>query len=328
MRILTGDRPTGPLHLGHYVGSLQNRINLSEGTEQFIIIANLQALTTHWKNFSLVEKNIFEVVCDYLAIGVDTNQTTIFVQSTIPQLAELTIFFMNLVTVNRLKRNPTVKNEMKGYGFEEHIPVGFFTYPISQAADILLFHPTHIPVGNDQLPMIEQTNEIAASFNHCYQKNIFSPVEAVLSLTQRLPGIDGKEKMSKSKGNAIMLSDSFDTIKKKVHLMYTDPDHISIDKPGRVEGNVVFTFLDIFHKNKDEIEELKKNYRNGGLGDSTIKKILVDDIENFIAPIREKRIHFSNSPDLINKIIKNGNERAYAIAEKNIKEIKKIMHLL
>lgn len=327
MRILTGDRPTGKLHLGHYLGSLKNRVDFQNKAEQFIIIADLQAMTDNWDKSEILKENIFSIVCDYMAVGIDPEKSTIFIQSQIPQLAELTMFFMNLVTIARLSRNPTVKTEIKQKGFNESIPVGFFTYPISQAADILLFKPTHIPVGADQIPMIEQTNEILRSFNNTYKCEYFSDVQPVVSKVSRLVGIDGKDKMSKSLNNAIYLSDTESEIKEKVNKMYTDSNHIKVSDPGKVEGNVVFDYLNIFDENKEELEELKKHYQRGGLGDMVLKKRLILILNDLIAPIREKRFELEKNKDFVWDVVKTGTNKTFEIAQNSIDEIKKIMKI-
>jgi len=327
MRILTGDRPTGKLHLGHYLGSLKNRVDFQNKAEQFIIIADLQAMTDNWDKSEILKENIFSIVCDYMAVGIDPEKSTIFIQSQIPQLAELTIFFMNLVTVARLSRNPTVKAEIKQKGFNESIPVGFFTYPISQAADILLFKPTHIPVGADQIPMIEQTNEILRSFNNTYKCEYFSDVQPVISKVSRLVGIDGKDKMSKSLNNAIYLSDTENEIKEKVNKMYTDSNHIKVSDPGKVEGNVVFDYLNIFDENKEELEELKKHYQRGGLGDMVLKKRLISILNDLIAPMRERRFELEKNKDFVWDVVKTGTNKTFEFAQNSIDEIKKIMKI-
>lgn len=327
MRILTGDRPTGKLHLGHYFGSLENRVQMQNEMEQFIIIADIQAMTDNWENPSILQENIFNITCDYLSCGIDPNKSTIFIQSMIPEIAELTVFFMNLVTVSRLQRNPTVKSEIQQKGFESILPVGFFVYPISQAADILIFKPTHIPVGEDQIPMIEQTNEISRSFNRIYKTNFFNDVEAVISKNSRLIGIDGKSKMSKSLNNAIFLSDSKDEIRKKINSMYTDPLHLRISDPGNIEGNVVFEYLNIFDNNKEELEALKKHYKKGGLADLLLKKRLEELINNFIDPIREKNLEYRSNKNYIWNILKQGTEKALDESSKNIVEIKNILKI-
>ena len=327
MRILTGDRPTGKLHLGHYFGSLENRIKMQDKCEQFILVADIQAMTDNYERPEILKNNIFEIVCDYLSVGIDPLKSTIFIQSMIPEIAELTIIFMNLVTVARLSRNPTVKTEILQKDLGESIPVGFFVYPISQAADILLFNPTHIPVGQDQIPMIEQTNEISRTFNRIYKKKFFNNVEAVISKTSRLIGIDGKNKMSKSLRNAIFLSDDEKTISEKVKKMFTDPNHLKISDPGKIEDNTVFTYLDIFDKNKDELENLKKHYQKGGLSDSFLKKRLEILINEFLIPIRKKRIEYEKNKDYIWDIIKDGTEKTRIIAKKNIENIYKIINM-
>jgi tryptophanyl-tRNA synthetase len=316
--VLTGDRPTGKLHLGHFVGSIQNRLKLQDtADEAFYMVADVQALTDNADNPEKVRDNVREVVLDNLACGVDPKKTTFFVQSMIPQIAELTIFFLNLVTVARLKRNPTVKNEIKQKGYGETVPAGFLMYPVSQAADILFCHANSIPVGVDQLPQIEQTNEIADTFNRFYG-HTFEHAKAVLSETVRLPGIDGNTKMSKSLGNTINLADSRETISKKVMQMYTDPNHIHVADPGEVKGNVVFMYLDIFDTRKEEVEELKKQYRKGGLGDVVIKKRLIEVLDALLTPIREKRAYYENNPKLVDEILKNGIARTEKIAKANM----------
>jgi tryptophanyl-tRNA synthetase len=327
MVVLTGDRPTGKLHLGHLVGSIQNRLKLQdEADEAFYMVADVQAFTDNADNPEKVRDNVREVVLDNLACGIDPKKTHIFIQSMIPQIAELTIFFLNLVTVARLKRNPTVKDEMKQKGYGDTVPAGFLMYPVSQAADILFAHATMIPVGTDQLPMIEQTNEIADTFNRFYGQT-FSHVKAITSDTARLPGLDGKAKMSKSLGNAIYLSDDRDTLSKKVMQMYTDPNHIHVEDPGEVKGNVVFQYLDIFDPNKGEVEELKKQYKKGGLGDVLIKKRLIEVLDALLTPLREKRKYFEKNPELVNKIIEDGVEQVRIIAEASMEDIRKKMKI-
>lgn len=326
-RVLTGDRPTGRLHLGHFVGSIQNRLALqNESDDVFYMIADVQALTDNADNPEKVRDHVREVVIDNLSCGIDPKKTTIFIQSMIPQIAELTVFFLNLVTVARLKRNPTVKDEMKQKGYGDTVPAGFLMYPVSQAADILFLKANTIPVGTDQLPMIEQTNEIVDTFNRYYGET-FQKVKAVQSDFGRVPGIDGKAKMSKSLNNAIYLSDDETTITKKVMAMYTDPNHIHVDQPGQVKGNVVFTYLDIFDENKAEVEALKKQYQRGGLGDVAIKKRLIGVLNAFLEPIREKRAYYENNPDLIDQIIKDGITKTQKIAETYMVEIRKNMKI-
>ena len=339
--ILTGDRPTGRLHLGHYVGSLKRRVELQNSGEFdkiYIMIADAQALTDNFDNPSKVRNNVIEVALDYLAVGIDPKKATIFVQSEISELTELTFYYMNLVTLSRLQRNPTVKNEIKLRGFEKSIPVGFLNYPISQAADITAFNATCVPVGVDQLPMIEQTREIVHSFNSIYGNTLTMPEAEVpkSDLEQRLPGTDGKAKMSKSLGNCIYLSDDEDTIKKKVMSMYTDPNHIRVEDPGSVEGNVVFTYLDVFAKDEDfnkylpeykNLDELKEHYRRGGLGDVVIKKFLNNILQDLLRPIREKRESLSKNITYVYDVLKSGTKMAQEEANKTIKSVKKAMKI-
>ncbi|WP_374034761.1 tryptophan--tRNA ligase [Bdellovibrio bacteriovorus] len=323
--ILTGDRPTGPLHLGHYVGSLKNRVDLQDSHDQYIIIADVQALTDNYDDTTKVRDNILQVTLDYLAAGIDPAKSTIFVQSELPELFEMTTYFMNLVTVARLERNPTVKTEIQQKNLEKSLPAGFLTYPVSQAADILGFKANLVPAGEDQNPMIEQTNEIAQRFNHIYKTDFFKPVKGMPGVAGRLPGIDGKAKMSKSLGNAIYLSDDADTIKKKVQKMYTDPGHIRIEDPGKVEGNVVFSFLDVFDPRKDEVAALKEHYQRGGLGDGTLKVRLTEVLNTIIAPMRERRAQYAQDPQAVLKICKEGSLKAQEKTRQTLKEMKAIM---
>jgi len=293
---LTGDRPTGPLHLGHYVGSLCNRVRLQELHTQFVMIADVQALTDHYATPHKVRDSVLEVAYDYLAVGIDPKKTTIFVQSLVPEIAELTLFYLNLVTINRLRRNPTVKSEIQQKGYGENVTAGFLMYPVSQAADITIVKATLVPVGEDQLPMIEQTNELARSFNHTYQCELFPEVHALIPQVSRLAGLDGKAKMSKSLNNAIYLGDDADTVVKKVKSMYTDPNHIQVNDPGEVEGNMVFAYLDLFDPHIDEIAKLKAQYRRGGLGDMVLKQRLADLLNDMLAPIRTRRHEYAQDP--------------------------------
>ncbi len=325
--ILTGDRPTGPLHLGHYVGSLLNRIELQDKYQQYVIIADIQALTDNYEHPEKVRANVLQVGLDYLAVGLDPNKTTFFIQSMIPQIAELTILYLNLVTVSRLERNPTVKTEIKQKGFERSLPAGFLIYPVSQAADITIVKGTLVPVGQDQLPMIEQTNEIVRSFNRLYKGDVFPEVKALIPKVSRLPGTDGSNKMSKSLGNAIFLNDSPDEIKKKVMSMYTDPNHLRVDDPGKVEGNTVFTYLDIFDPNKKEVEELKEQYRRGGLGDVKLKKRLIEVLEAVIAPIRARRQELEKDPNHVMNLLLEGTKKTLQVAEKTMYDVRRAMHL-
>ncbi len=337
--ILTGDRPTGKLHLGHFVGSLKNRIKIQdEGNydEMYIMIADSQALTDNADNPEKIRNNIIEVALDYLSVGLNPNKVTFFIQSQVSALTELSFYYANLVTVSRLQRNPTVKNEIKMRNFDANIPVGFFTYPISQAADITAFKANMIPVGEDQLPMIEQTREIVRTFNRTYQSVLEEP-EAVLPTNKnalRLPGIDGSAKMSKSLNNGIYLSDTKEEVKRKIMSMYTDPNHIHIEDPGNIDNNTVFLYLDVFSTDEDfnkflpeykNLDELKKHYQKGGLGDVTIKKFLYQVIENILEPIREKRAYYESKIDEVYEILKNGSEKANQIANKTLKEVKEAM---
>lgn len=325
--ILTGDRPTGPLHLGHYVGSLANRISLQHDHKQFVMIADLQGLTDNAENPEKIRDNVFQVACDYLAVGIDPKKTTIFIQSLIPQIAELTIIYLNLVTVNRLKRNPTVKQEIKQKGFGENLPAGFLIYPVHQAADITIVKAQLVPVGEDQLPVIEQANEIVRSFNRIYKTDVLVEAKALVPKIARLPGTDGKAKMSKSLGNAIYLSDSTDIIAKKVKSMYTDPKHIHVNDPGSIIGNTVFEYLDAFDPDINKVESLKEHYQKGGLGDVTLKKYLTEVLENFLTPIRLRRAEFEKDKAYVYKILQDGTEATYKVAQETIKEVRQAMKL-
>jgi tryptophanyl-tRNA synthetase len=326
--ILTGDRPTGPLHLGHYVGSLKQRVELQDKYEQFVMLADVQALTDNYENPEKVRSNVVQVALDYLAVGIDPQKTTIFIQSMIPEIAELTIYYLNLVTINRLKRNPTVKTEIEQKGFEKNIPAGFLMYPVSQAADITVFKGTIVPVGADQLPVIEQTNEIVRSFNRLYNTDVLKEAQALIPKTaSRLPGIDGKAKMSKSLGNAIYLSDSADDVKSKVMKMYTDPNHLRVNDPGTVEGNTVFMYLDIFDPRTQEVEALKEHYRAGGLGDVAIKRRLIEVLNTFLDPIRERRVHFERDIPAVMRMLKEGTTKAQKRAQETMLEVRKVMRL-
>lgn len=326
-RVLTGDRPTGPLHLGHYVGSLKMRLELQEICSQTILVADLQALTDNGHNPKNVSDNILNVVADYLAVGIDPAKTTIALQSGIPALSELSMYFSNLVTVARVSRNPTVKSEIKDKGFDASLPVGFFTYPISQAADITAFQATIIPVGEDQLPMIQQTNEIVRKLNKLTGKSLLRECQALLSETPRLPSTDGKSKMSKTLGNAISLGSNQNVIKSAVQSMYTDPNHLRVEDPGTTEGNVVFMYLDAFHPNKLEVEALKVQYRNGGLGDGTTKKVLNDVLQEMLSPIREERRLLLDDKEYLIKVLKEGTHRACIEANNTLTNVKKELGL-
>lgn len=340
--ILTGDRPTGKLHVGHYVGSLKRRVELQNSGEYddiFIMIADAQALTDNADNPEKVRQNIIEVALDYLSCGLDPKVSTLFIQSMIPQLCELSFYYMNLVTVSRLQRNPTVKSEIQMRNFETSIPVGFFTYPISQAADITAFKATTVPVGEDQLPMLEQTKEIVRKFNMVYQEDTLIEPDILLPDNKaclRLPGTDGKAKMSKSLNNCIYLSDPEDEVKKKVMSMYTDPNHIRVEDPGQVEGNPVFVYLDAFSKSEhfaeylpdyQNLQELKDHYSRGGLGDVKIKKFLNNVLQEELSPIRARRKEFEKDIPAIYEILKKGSEKAEAVAAQTLADVKRAMKI-
>lgn len=309
-KILTGDRATGQLHLGHFVGSLQQRVKLQHDYEQTVLVADLQGLTDNGHNPHKVSSNILNVVADYLAVGIEPEKTTICLQSAIPALSELTMYYSNLVSVARLQRNPTVKSEVSAKSFGRSIPTGFLTYPISQAADITAFRATLIPVGEDQLPMIEQTNEIVRKLNHIAQDDILVECRPLLSKVSRLPSADGKSKMSKSMGNCIFLSSSEKEISKAVKSMYTDPNHLNIEDPGQINGNVVFTYLDAFHSDSVYVDELKGRYQTGGLGDGTTKKILEECLQSILKPIRERREMFMSDKAQLIDILRAGSQKA------------------
>lgn len=327
--ILTGDRPTGKLHLGHYIGSLENRVKLQNdpNNEMYVMIADQQALTDNWENPKKVQESLIEVGLDYLAVGLDPKKSNLFIQSQIPQLPELTVYYLNLVTVARLERNPTVKSEIQDKGFEKSLPAGFLVYPVSQAADITAFNATHVPVGDDQKPMLEQAREIVRDFNRIYNTDALVEPEVMLPPKGhgRLVGIDGKGKMSKSLNNGIYLSDSADEIQKKVMKMYTDPGHIRVEDPGKVEGNVVFTYLDIFDDNKEKVAELKEHYQRGGLGDVKIKRYLNDVLQAKLAPIRERREEYAKDTGYILEMLKEGSENAERVAAQTLDNVKRAM---
>lgn len=325
--ILTGDRPTGPLHLGHYVGSLQQRVLWQEKVKQYVMIADVQALTDNYEQPERVRSNVLEVALDYCAVGIDPKKTTIFIQSLIPEIAELTIYYLNLVTINRLKRNPTVKTEIQQKGYGENLTAGFLMYPVHQAADITVVRATLVPVGEDQLPMLEQTNEIVRSFNRIYKTDVLPEVEWVKPEVPRLTGIDGKAKMSKSLGNAIFLSDSAEVVAQKVMQMYTDPGHVRANDPGKVEGNVVFMYLDVFDTDKQEVAKLKEQYQKGGLGDVVVKKRLIEVLNAFLNPIRERRKELAKHPDQIMKMLYEGTQQTRAVAKQTMKAVRDAMQL-
>lgn len=324
--ILTGDRPTGKLHIGHYIGSLKNRVEMQNTGkyDTFIMIADQQALTDNARDPEKIKNSLIEVALDYLAVGIDPTKSTIFVQSQIPALAELNLYYLNLVTVSRLERNPTVKTEIAQKNFERSLPAGFFTYPVSQAADITAFKANLVPVGDDQEPMLEQTREIVRSFNSIYGKEVLVEPQGVFPPkgSGRLPGLDGNAKMSKSLGNAIYLADDADTLRKKVMSMYTDPNHIHIEDPGQIEGNMVFTYLDIFDPDKQKVAELKEHYQAGGLGDVKIKRYLNEVLEAQLGPIRQRREEFAKDTPSVYTMLKEGSQKANAVAEQTLAEVR------
>ncbi len=330
LRILTGDRPTGPLHLGHYVGSLQNRVVLQNQGEyqQYILIADTQALTDHFSEPLKVQENILEVTMDYLAVGIDPSLSTICVQSLLTALPEITMYFLNLLTLNQIERNPTVKEEIKQKDFGNKIPVGFLIYPVSQAADITAFLADLVPVGADQIPMIEDTNFIVRKFNDMYGAGTLKECKAkVPEQFSRLIGIDGKAKMSKSLGNCIYLKSTSDELWTQVKQMYTDPNHIRVEDPGQIEGNVVFTYLDAFDENKQEVARLKDQYRQGGLGDMKIKKYLFEVLDNKFKGIRERRLELASDKAQIIKILKEGTIKANEVSQATLSKMKRAMKM-
>ncbi len=324
--ILTGDRPTGKLHLGHYIGSLKNRVKLQNEYEQYVMIADVQALTDNFDNPQKVRDNIIELLLDYLSVGIEPQKTTICIQSMIPAIAELTVFYLNLVSVARLERNPTIKQELKLRNFKGGIPAGFLTYPVSQAADITAFGANFVPAGEDQAPMIEQTCEIVRKFNSYYGQTLTEP-QIILSNTPRLVGTDGKNKMSKSLGNTIYLSDSADTVEKKVMSMFTDPNHININDPGNTKNNPVFIYLDAFGEDKEKISAMKSHYEKGGLGDVKVKRYLNEVLQNVLEPIRTKRKELEKNIDEVYNIAFKGTEKAIAVTSETLKNVKKAMKI-
>ena len=325
-RILTGDRPTGPLHLGHYVGSLQNRVLLQDQFETFILIADVQALTDHFEHPEILKQNIQEIVADYIAVGIDPTKSAICIQSLIPEIAELAIYYLNLVTVARLERNPTVKDEIKQKGLKDKLNAGFLTYPVHQAADITVFEAALVPVGRDQLPMIEQTVEIVREFNRLYGNVLIEPSAQVGDFA-RLLGTDGHAKMSKSLNNAIALSDDPKTVEKKVMKMYTDPTRIHPTDPGHVEGNPVFIYHDLFNTNREEVTELKAQYQTGKVGDVAVKQKLVKALNLFLDPIRERRTKIAGDHEQINAILMDGTRRARVVAQETLRKVRKAMQI-
>lgn len=324
--LLTGDRPTGKLHIGHYIGSLKNRVKLQNSGkyDPYIMIADTQALTDNARNPEKIRNSLIQVALDYLAVGIDPAKSTIYVQSQIPALFELTAYYMDLVTVARLDRNPTVKTEIKQKDFKDSIPIGFLNYPVSQAADITAFKATVIPVGDDQEPMLEQTREIVRTFNRVYNCDVLVEPKGYFPPKGqgRLPGLDGNAKMSKSLGNAIYLADDAKTVQKKVMSMYTDPNHIHVEDPGKVEGNTVFTYLDVFDPDKDKVAELKAEYQKGGLGDVKIKRYLNKVLEAELAPIRERREKFAQDEDAVYEMLLEGSKKANKVANATLEQVR------
>ncbi|HAB98547.1 MAG TPA: tryptophan--tRNA ligase [Parachlamydiales bacterium] len=325
--ILTGDRPTGKLHLGHYAGSLASRVKLQDEHRQFVMLADAQALTDNAEHPEKVRENILEVTLDYLAVGIDPKKTTIFVQSLVPSIPELTMYFLNLVTWNRLKHNPTIKLEIQHRGFGEDVPAGFMVYPVNQAADITVFKADFVPVGEDQLPILEQTNELVRKFNRLYRKDVLVEPKPLLSKVARLPGTDGKAKMSKSLQNTINLSDSADDVAKKVKGMYTDPGHLRVEDPGKIEGNCVFTYLDAFATDREKVEGMKEHYQRGGLGDSVVKKYLLEVLQDLLEPIRKRRESWAKDPGAVIDILRKGTEVAREAAHATMLEVREAMKI-
>ena len=325
--ILTGDRPTGPLHLGHFVGSLRNRVLYQQTYKQFVMLADAQALTDNMDDTGKVHRNVIEVALDYLAVGIDPAKTTIFIQSQIPELTELTFYYLNLVTVARLERNPTVKEEIRLRGFERDIPAGFLTYPASQAADITAFKAVLVPVGEDQVPMIEQTNEIVRRFNRVAGREILVETRALVPELGRLPGIDGKAKMSKSLGNTINLGASADEIRAAVKKVYTDPLHLRVEDPGHLEGNVAFIYLDAFDQDPAGLAEMKAHYTAGGLGDSVVKKRLEACLQEMLAPMRARREEFAKDKGAVMQMLKDGTDKAREVAARTTDEVRAALGL-
>jgi tryptophanyl-tRNA synthetase len=325
--ILTGDRTTGPLHLGHYVGSLKNRIALQSTHCQFLLLADAQALTDNAHDTARVRRNVLEVALDYLAVGIDPDLTTICVQSHLPALAELTMLYLNFVTVSRLERNPTIKDEIQTRRFGRHIPAGFLCYPVAQAADITAFKATVVPVGEDQAPLIEQSNEIVRRINRQIGRDVLLEAHALIPPVGRLPGVDGKSKMSKSQGNAILLSATADEISDALQQMFTDPNHLRANDPGTVEGNVVFTYLDAFDEDRTELEALKAHYRRGGLGDAYVKRRLENILQAALAPIRERRTALARDPGYVLGVLQQGTMRAQRQTQATLDELRDALGL-
>jgi tryptophanyl-tRNA synthetase len=326
--ILTGDRPTGPLHLGHYVGSLKARVELQDVCKQYILICDMQALTDNADKPEKVRDNVLEVMLDYLAVGISPEKSTIYLQSAIPETAELTMYFLNLIGVGRLSRNPTVKNEIQQRGFGDEVPAGFWTYPVFQAADIAQFKATIVPVGHDQIPILELGNDIVKTFNRLYKKEVFRTWRALTPASGLLPGTDGSSKMSKSLGNAVHLSEPSNSLAKKVKSMYTDPKHLRVEDPGHVEGNVVFSYLDVFDPDMAEVERLKEHYQRGGLADGIVKARLLEVLEAFLDPIRRRREEYAKDKGEVLRILKQGTDRAREVIQATVQEARAAMGIV
>lgn len=323
--LLTGDRPTGPLHLGHYVGSLKNRVSMQETHDSYILVADMQALTDNAENPAKVIRNVLEVVTDYLSVGIDPTKAKIVLQSSLPEVALLFQIYSNLITVGRVERNPTVKEELRQKGLEREVPLGFFSYPVSQAADITAFKATVVPVGQDQLPMIEVANEIVRKFNRIYNTDVLVEAKAIVPEAGRLPGVDGKAKMSKSLGNAINLKSSSKDIERAVQQMYTDPTHVRVSDPGRIEGNVVFAYLDVFDPDREGLEDLKARYQHGGVGDGVTKKRLNGVLQDVLKPIRAERERIEKDPAEVIRAVEAGTEKAREVVTKTLNEVRDAM---
>ncbi len=326
--ILTGDRPTGPLHVGHFVGSLKARVYYQDICRQDVLIADMQALTDNADKPQKVRDNVLQVMLDYLSVGISPEKSTIYLQSAIPETAELTMYFLNLVNVGRLSRNPTVKNEIKQRGFGEEVPAGFWTYPVNQAADISQFKATVVPVGEDQVPILELTNDIVRNFDRTYRSSVLRECRALTPQIGLLPGTDGSTKMSKSLGNAIFLSDPPNVVAKKVKSMFTDPKHLRVEDPGHIEGNTVFAYLDVFDPDKAEVARLKEHYQRGGLADGTVKARLIDVLESFLTPIRERRSTYASDETAVMNLLREGTLRARETVRATLAEVRKSMSII
>lgn len=326
-RVLTGDRPTGRLHIGHFLGSLRNRVEMQETHDQFVLIANVQALTDNFDDPGRVKDSILELLCDYYAVGIDFDKTTVFIQSEVPQIHEIFVYLANFVTIQQVSHNPTIKTELKQKRMEKSTPLGFFMYPVHQAADILCVRADLVPVGKDQAPMVEGTRDLAKKFNEMYGKAVLTEPEAVYGVEKNVPGVDGNEKMGKSLNNAIYLGDSRDELRKKVFLVYTDPNRIHADDPGSVEGNIAFTYHDLFNSDKSEVEDLKSRYRAGKVGDVVVKERLFEVMDEFLSPIREKRREAEErKQELLEKALE-GSKRVREIADEVVGEMKEAMKI-